>query len=73
MWCLRRRSAPGRLVRALKPGGSGFEPPRIPWHFHSKTRVVNICNDWKTLNKTVSASQDFGNESLYQSSGADAA
>jgi hypothetical protein len=37
-----------------------LERRRIPREFTTRSRVVIICNDWKTLNRNVAALQDRG-------------
>ena len=43
-----------------------LEPQGIPREFTTKSRVVIISNDWKTLNKNVAALQDRGHVLLFQ-------
>src|SRR4051794_27788958 len=43
-----------------------LERQGIPREFTTKSRVVIICNDWKTLNKNVAALQDRGHVLLFQ-------
>jgi len=40
----------------------------IPREFTTKSRVIIICNDWKTLNKNVAALQDRGHVLLFKPS-----
>jgi len=44
----------------------GLERQGIPREFTTKSRVVIIANDWKTLNKNVAALQDRGHVLLFQ-------
>ena len=44
-----------------QPGAAGH-----PAEFTTKSRVVIISNDWKTLNKNVAALQDRGHVLLFQ-------
>ena len=43
-----------------------LEKQGIPREFTTKSRVVIISNDWKTLNKNVAALQDRGHVLLFQ-------
>src|SRR4051794_37802133 len=43
-----------------------LEKQGIPREFVTKSRVVIICNDWKTLNKNVAAVQDRGHVLVFQ-------
>ena len=43
-----------------------LERQGIPREFTTKSRVVIICNDWKTLNKNVAALQDRGHVLLFR-------
>jgi hypothetical protein len=43
-----------------------LERQGIPREFTTKSRVVIISNDWKTLNKNVAALQDRGHVLLFQ-------
>jgi hypothetical protein len=43
----------------------------IPREFTTKSRVIIICNDWKTLNKNVAALQDRGHVLLFRPSAAE--
>jgi hypothetical protein len=43
----------------------------VPREFTTKSRVVIISNDWKTLNKNVAALQDRGHVVLFQPSAAE--
>ena len=45
---------------------SSLERQGIPREFTTKSRVVIISNDWKTLNKNVAALQDRGHVLLFQ-------
>ena len=44
----------------------GLERQGIPREFTTKSRVVIIANDWKTLNRNVAALQDRGHVLLFQ-------
>lgn len=44
----------------------GLERQGIPRAFTTKSRVVIIANDWKTLNRNVAALQDRGHVLLFQ-------
>jgi hypothetical protein len=48
-----------------------LERQGIPREFTTKSRVVIISNDWKTLNKNVAALQDRGHVILFQPSAAE--
>ena len=48
-----------------------LERQAIPREFTTKSRVVIISNDWKTLNKNVAALQDRGHVVLFQPSAAE--
>ena len=48
-----------------------LERQGIPREFTTKSRVVIISNDWKTLNKNVAALQDRGHVVLFQPSAAE--
>jgi hypothetical protein len=48
-----------------------LERQRIPREFTTKSRVVIISNDWKTLNKNVAALQDRGHVLLFEPSAAE--
>ena len=48
-----------------------LERQGIPREFITKSRVVIISNDWKTLNKNVAALQDRGHVVLFQPSAAE--
>jgi hypothetical protein len=43
-----------------------LERRRIPREFTTKSRVVIICNDWKTLNRNVAALQDRGHVLFFE-------
>ena len=43
----------------------------IPREFTTKSRVIIICNDWKTLNHNVAALQDRGHVLVFQPSAAE--
>ena len=48
-----------------------LERQAIPREFTTKSRVVIISNDWKTLNKNVAALQDRGHVVLFEPSAAE--
>ena len=48
-----------------------LERQGIPREFTTKSRVVILSNDWKTLNKNVAALQDRGHVLLFQPSAAE--
>jgi hypothetical protein len=48
-----------------------LEKHGIPREFTTTSRVVMICNDWKTLNKNVAALQDRGHVLMFQPSAAE--
>jgi hypothetical protein len=48
-----------------------LERQGIPREFTTKSRVVIIANDWKTLNRNVAALQDRGHVLLFQPSAAE--
>jgi hypothetical protein len=48
-----------------------LERQAIPREFTTKSKVIIICNDWKTLNKNVAALQDRGHVLLFQPSAAE--
>jgi hypothetical protein len=48
-----------------------LERQGIPREFTTRSRVVIISNDWKTLNKNVAALQDRGHAVLFQPSAAE--
>ena len=48
-----------------------LERQGIPREFATTSRVIIICNDWKTLNTNVSALQDRGHVLLFQPSPAE--
>ena len=48
-----------------------LERQGIPKEFTTKSRVVIISNDWKTLNKNVAALQDRGHVLVFQPSAAE--
>ena len=48
-----------------------LERQGIPREFTTKSRVVIISNDWKTLNKNVAALQDRGHVLLFEPSAAE--
>ena len=52
--------------RGLAFGPRSLEKQGIPREFTTKSRVVIISNDWKTLNKNVAALQDRGHVLLFQ-------
>ena len=43
----------------------------IPREFTTKSRVIIICNDWRTLNHNVAALQDRGHVLVFQPSAAE--
>jgi len=45
-----------------------LEKAGIPREFGTKSRVVIICNDWRTLNRNVAALQDRGHVLVFQPS-----
>ena len=47
-----------------------LERHAIPREFVTKSRVIIICNDWRTLNSNVSALQDRGHVLVFQPSAA---
>jgi hypothetical protein len=49
----------------------GLEKRHIPREFVTKSRVIIICNDWKTLNRNVAALQDRGHVLEFQPSAAE--
>jgi hypothetical protein len=44
----------------------GLEKHGIPREFTTTSRVIIICNDWKTLNRNVAALQDRGHVLVFQ-------
>ena len=48
-----------------------LEKHGIPREFVTKSRVIIICNDWKTLNYNVAALQDRGHVLVFQPSAAE--
>jgi hypothetical protein len=48
-----------------------LEKHAIPREFTTKSRVIIICNDWKTLNRNVAALQDRGHVLVFQPSAAE--
>jgi hypothetical protein len=48
-----------------------LEKHGIPREFTTKSRVIIICNDWKTLNRNVAALQDRGHVLVFQPSAAE--
>jgi hypothetical protein len=48
-----------------------LERQGIPREFTTRSRVLIICNDWKTLNKNVAALQDRGHVLVFQPSAAE--
>ena len=48
-----------------------LERQGIPREFTTKSRVVIIANDWKTLNKNVAALQDRGHVVFFEPSAAE--
>jgi hypothetical protein len=51
-------------VRSLEKAG-------VPREFMTKSRVVIICNDWRTLNRNVAALQDRGHVLVFRPSAAE--
>jgi len=49
----------------------GLERQGIPREFTTKSRVVIISNDWRTLNRNVAALQDRGHVLLFQPTAAE--
>ena len=49
----------------------GLEKRGVPREFTTKSRVVIISNDWKTLNKNVAALQDRGHVLMFEPSAAE--
>jgi hypothetical protein len=49
----------------------GLERQGLPREFTTKSRVVIISNDWKTLNKNVAALQDRGHVVFFEPSAAE--
>jgi hypothetical protein len=43
-----------------------LERRRIPREFTTKSRVIIICNDWRTLNRNVAALQDRGHVLVFE-------
>src|SRR5437660_4282060 len=43
-----------------------LEKHGVPREFKTKSRVIIICNDWRTLNNNVSALQDRGHVLVFQ-------
>jgi hypothetical protein len=48
-----------------------LEKHGVPREFTTKSRVIIICNDWRTLNSNVSALQDRGHVLVFQPSAAE--
>jgi hypothetical protein len=48
-----------------------LEKHSIPREFTTTSRVIIICNDWKTLNRNVAALQDRGHVLVFQPSAAE--
>jgi hypothetical protein len=48
-----------------------LEKHAIPREFTTTSRVIIICNDWKTLNRNVAALQDRGHVLVFQPSAAE--
>ena len=48
-----------------------LEKHGVPREFKTKSRVVIICNDWRTLNRNVAALQDRGHVLVFQPSAAE--
>lgn len=49
----------------------GLEKRGIPREFTTRSRLIIICNDWKTLNRNVAALQDRGHVLVFQPSAAE--
>ena len=49
-----------RKSLAWHSAAAGLDREGIPRQFHTKSRVIIIANDWRTLNENVSAVQDRG-------------
>ena len=56
---------------AWHTGARSLERQAIPREFTTKSRVIIIGNDWRTLNKNVAALQDRGHVLLFQPSAAE--
>ena len=57
------------IVHLLREGHTdarSLERHGIPRKFVTKSRVIIICNDWRTLNSNVSALQDRGHVLVFQ-------
>jgi hypothetical protein len=48
-----------------------LEKHGVPREFKTRSRVIIICNDWKTLNNNVSALQDRGHALVFQPTAAE--
>lgn len=49
----------------------GLEKRGIPREFTTKSRLIIMCNDWKTLNRNVAALQDRGHVLVFQPTAAE--
>ena len=58
-------------VVAWHSDARSLERQAIPREFTTKSRVIIICNDWRTLNKNVAALQDRGHVLLFRPSAAE--
>jgi hypothetical protein len=58
-------------VVAWHSDARSLERQAIPREFTTKSRVIIICNDWKTLNKNVAALQDRGHVMLFEPNAAE--
>jgi hypothetical protein len=58
-------------VVAWHTDARSLERQAIPREFATKSRVIIICNDWRTLNKNVAALQDRGHVLLFRPSAAE--
>ena len=56
---------------AWQSAARSLEREGIPRQFVTKSRVVIICNDWKTLNRNVVALQDRGHTLLFEPTAAE--
>ncbi len=60
-----------RVRRRTRHYGDLSEKEGIPREFTTKSRVVIIANDWRTLDRNVAALQDRGHVLLFQPSPAE--
>jgi hypothetical protein len=60
-----------RKAVAWHSDARGLERANIPREFTTKSRVVIISNDWKTLNQNVAALQDRGHVLFFEPSAAE--